>query len=110
MAKRFKTILSSIISPEKIGFVEGRKILDGLVVSQEVVHSLKVKKEAGIMIELDLSKAYDHLNWKYLKEVLRAFGFCNRWIEWISTIISSTNFSILVNGTPSQHFKVTTGL
>lgn len=41
MAKRLKPILSTIISLEQTRFVEGRKILDGIVVSQEVIHSLK---------------------------------------------------------------------
>jgi len=54
IAKRLKPILSSIISLEQTRFLEGRQILDGLVVSQEVVHSLKTKKEAGMMIKLDL--------------------------------------------------------
>lgn len=63
-----------------------------------------------MMIKLDLSKAYDHLNWKYLKGILKSFGLCDRWIEWISSMISSTNFSILVNGTPSQYFKASRGL
>eukprot|EP00253_Pinus_taeda_P003560 PITA_03560 len=45
MVKRLKPILPSIISPEQTGFVEGRQILDGLVVSQEVIHIAKQKKE-----------------------------------------------------------------
>jgi len=60
--------------------VEGRQILDGLVVSQEVVHSLKHKKEAGLVIKFDLSKAYERLNWDYLKLVLGAFDFNSKWI------------------------------
>lgn len=63
-----------------------------------------------MMIKFHLSKAYDHLNSRYLKAVLRAYGFCNIWIQWISKMISSTNFSILVNGTPSQPFKATKDL
>lgn len=65
MAQRLKYILPNIISPEQIGFVEGRQILDGLVVAQEVIHTFKVKKEKGMLIKLDLSKACDRLNWKY---------------------------------------------
>jgi len=57
MAQRLKSILLNIISPEQTGFVEGRQILDGLVVAQEVIHTLKVKKEKGMLIKLDLSKA-----------------------------------------------------
>lgn len=45
IAKRLKPLLDSLISPEQTGFVEGRKILDGLVVTQEVIHSLKMKKQ-----------------------------------------------------------------
>ena len=44
IAKRLKPILVNIISSEQTGFVEGRQILDGLVVAQEVIHSLKEKK------------------------------------------------------------------
>ena len=110
IAKRLKPILSSIISPEQTGFVEGRQILDGLVVSQEVVHSLKQKKEMGMMIKLDLSKAYDRLNWNYLKTMLMAFGFCNRWVNWIHDMISTPIFSILLNGSPTSTFNATRGL
>jgi len=70
MAKRLKPLLEKLISPEQTGFVEGRQILDGLVVTQEVIHSMKTKKQKGMMIKLDLSKAYDRINWQYLEEIL----------------------------------------
>lgn len=44
IAKRLKPLLDSLISTEKTCFVEWRQILDGLVVSQEVIHSLKMEK------------------------------------------------------------------
>eukprot|EP00253_Pinus_taeda_P005642 PITA_05642 len=108
--ERLKTILPNIISPEQIGFVEGRQILDGLVVAQEVIHTLKTKKEKGMLIKLDLSKAYDRLNWKYLEAILQAFGFCNRWVKWVLSMISTPNFSILLNGAPSTTFNASRGI
>eukprot|EP00253_Pinus_taeda_P028344 PITA_28344 len=51
IAKRLKPLLPSIISPEQTGFVEGRQILDGLVVTQEMIHSLNQKKQRGMMIK-----------------------------------------------------------
>jgi len=57
IASKHKLILLLIISQEQGGFVEGRKILDGIVVSHEVVHSLKISKKVGIMMKLDISKA-----------------------------------------------------
>lgn len=110
LAKRLKPILSGIIPPEKTGFLEGCQIIDGLIAAQEVVHSLKSKKEAGMVIKLDLSKAYDCLNWEYLKSVLAAFGFCNRWITWVSDMISTLIFSILLNGMPTTTFYASRGL
>eukprot|EP00253_Pinus_taeda_P022541 PITA_22541 len=110
MAKRLKPLLDKLISAEQTGFVEGRQILDGLVVTQEVIHSLKVKKQKGMMIKLDLLKAYDRLSWNYLGKVLESFGFCRRWIDWIHSLISTPSFSILVNVTPSKTFSASRGL
>eukprot|EP00253_Pinus_taeda_P017716 PITA_17716 len=110
MARRLKPLLDKLISVEQTGFVEGRQILDGLVVTQEVIHSLKVKKQKGMMIKLDMSKAYDRLSWNYLGKVLESFGFSRRWIDWIHSLISSPNFSILVNGTPSKTFTASRGI
>eukprot|EP00253_Pinus_taeda_P022654 PITA_22654 len=110
IAKRLKPLLDNLISAEQTGFVEGRQILDGLVVTQEVIHSLKVKKQKGMMIKLDLSKAYDRLNWKYLETVLERFGFHQRWIAWIHNLISSPHFSVLVNGSPSKTFNASRGI
>eukprot|EP00253_Pinus_taeda_P015705 PITA_15705 len=109
-AQRLKLILPSIISPEKTGFVEGRQILDGLVVAQEVLHTMKTKKEKGMLIKLDLSKAYDRLSWKYLERILKAFGFCDRWVNWVISMISTLNFSILLNGAPTATFNASRGL
>eukprot|EP00253_Pinus_taeda_P008502 PITA_08502 len=110
VAQRLKLILPSIISPKQTGFVEGRQILDGLVVAQEVLHTLKTKKEKGMLIKLDLSKAYDRLSWKYLERILKAFGFCDRWVNWVISMISTPNFSILLNGAPTTTFNASRGL
>eukprot|EP00253_Pinus_taeda_P014954 PITA_14954 len=110
VAKRLKPLLDKLISAEQTGFVEGRQILDGLVVTEEVIHSLKDKKQKGMMIKLDLSKAYDRLSWNYLEKVLESFCFSRRWINWIHSMISSPNFSILVNETPSKKFTASRGI
>eukprot|EP00253_Pinus_taeda_P026566 PITA_26566 len=110
VAKRLKPLLPSIISPEQTGFVEGRQILDGLAVAQEMIHSLNQNKRKGMMIKLDLSKAYDCLNWRYLCAVLEAYGFKKRWIEWIFSMVSTPIFSILVNGTPTKTFNASRGI
>ena len=62
IVNRLKPLLPILISPEKIGYVQGRKILDGIILSNEVTHSLKIVKSPGMLLKLDLSKAFDKLN------------------------------------------------
>eukprot|EP00253_Pinus_taeda_P009771 PITA_09771 len=75
-----------------------------------MIHSLHSRKEAGMLMQLDLSKAYDKVSWKYLEAVLRAFGFCRTWIKWILALIKSPRYSILVNGAPSIPFTPSRGI
>jgi len=85
MVKRLNPLFPSFISPEQTGFVQGRQILDGIITSQEVIHSLKHLKAKGMLIKVDLSKAYDRLSWPYLLNILKAFGFDPQWINWVSS-------------------------
>jgi len=51
-----------------------------------------------MILKLDLSKAFDKLSWTYIQKMLTAFGFSPMWVRWIMSLISSTFFSILING------------
>ena len=62
IANRLKPLLPGLISPKQSGFVEGREILDGIIAVHEVTHSLKCTKLPGMLIKLDISKAYDKLS------------------------------------------------
>lgn len=68
IANRLKPLLPFLISPEQSGYVEGRQILDGIILTHEVIHSLKHHKQAGMILKLDLSKAFDKLSWTYMKK------------------------------------------
>jgi hypothetical protein len=63
-----------------------------------------------MILKIYLSKYFEKLNWKYMKGLLSAFGFNKDWISWIMNLISSTFFSILVNGLPSQTFSPSRGI
>lgn len=82
MVNRLKSICQELISEEHTGFVKRRQIVDGIIVAQEAIHSLKNSKHKGMMIKIDLAKAYDRLSWEYLHKILNAYGFDDRWIEW----------------------------
>eukprot|EP00253_Pinus_taeda_P009093 PITA_09093 len=62
IANRLKPLLPSLITEEQTDYVEGRHILNNIIQAHEVVHSLKSNKQARMIIQLDLLKAYDKLN------------------------------------------------
>uniref|UniRef100_A0A453A7A9 Reverse transcriptase domain-containing protein n=1 Tax=Aegilops tauschii subsp. strangulata TaxID=200361 RepID=A0A453A7A9_AEGTS len=50
------------------------------------------------MLKLDLTRAFDSLSWPFLFEVLRRYGFGNRFLEWTAILLSSASTRILLNG------------
>ena len=110
MANRLKPLILGLIFPEQSGFVERRQILDGIILTQEMIHSLKQTKALGMLIKVDLVKAYDKVSWLFLKAMLKAFGFQHDWVRWICNLESSIFFSILINGAPTSTFQASRGL
>ena len=58
-----------------------------------------------MMVKLDIAKAYDKLNWQFIRKMLESFGFRLEWINWVMNIVTSCFFSILLNGVPSRIVK-----
>jgi hypothetical protein len=71
----------------------------------------KKKGKKGLMIlKIDTEKAFDTMEWSFLLNILRCFGFSNIWINWINECISSPTFSVLLNGSPFGMIKSERGL
>lgn len=78
--------------------------------THEIIHSLKISKKPGMLLKLDLSKDFDSLSSMYIEKVLMASGFDAPWVRWIMSLISSSFFSVLINGIPSSTFHPTRGI
>ena len=63
-------MMSKLVNKAQHAFVEGRQILDAPLIGNEVVDSLLRRKEKGVLCKLDVEKAYDQINWKFLLTVL----------------------------------------
>ena len=76
----------------KADFVEGRQILDAVLIANEAVDSRLKSNVVGVLCKLDIEKAYDHVSKKFSLEVLKKIGFGERWIKWIEWCISTEKF------------------
>ncbi|KAF5466911.1 hypothetical protein F2P56_016793 [Juglans regia] len=86
IANRLKEVLSATISANQSAFIPGRIITDNVMVAYEVLHSMKVSKkgkEGSMAIKLDISKAYDRIEWPYVTVVMKRLGFCDEWTNLI---------------------------
>ena len=57
-----------------------------------------------------MCKAYDRMSWNFLRAVLTSMNFSSIWINWIMECISSVQYAILLNGSPTQSFHPSRGL
>ncbi|KAL4572226.1 hypothetical protein LXL04_018996 [Taraxacum kok-saghyz] len=110
MANRLKKVLHYLISPEQSAFVNERQILDGPLIINEIISWAKHKKQKFMIFKTDIAKAYDSVAWDYLEEIMTEMGFGVRWRKWVRVSLSSGFSSILINGSPTDEFKLERGL
>ena len=78
LANRLKNFLPEIIFPSQSAFVPGRLITDNVLLAYELIHHLNSRKKGvkGLSaIKLDMSKAYNRVEWTFLENMMRRMGF-----------------------------------
>ena len=87
--------------------------LNNVIVAYETLHTMhgrKKGKKGALALKLDISKAYDRVEWSFLKGMMIKLGFPQGWIDQIMSCVTTASFSVRLNGKAYRNFRSTRGL
>ncbi|XP_074313496.1 uncharacterized protein LOC141648671 [Silene latifolia] len=111
LANRMKPVLNSIIGLEQAAFIEGRDLFDNSMVA----HELAFKYNRSLLtprciLKVDIRKAFDSVSWDFLSSCLTLFGFPEKFRKWILACVTTSHFSLSINGSIEGVFPGKRGL
>jgi hypothetical protein len=113
LVNRLRPMLQDIIDPSQSAFIPGRMITDNALIAFKCLHAIK-NGNSGCRkfgaYKLDLTKAYDRVEWGFLEGVLKRLGFQCTWIHWVMECVTSVSYSIHFNNVSMEPFKPSRGL
>ena len=109
---RLRPLLPSLISLLQTTFIPGRMGLDNMIIAQELIHTMSLKKgKVGYMaLKIDLDKVYDRLEWHLIRDILNLYKFPTKLVNLIMSCISSSSISVLLNGGKLDSFLPSRGI
>nr|KYP67083.1 Transposon TX1 uncharacterized [Cajanus cajan] len=111
LSDRLSSVIDKVVSSHQRGFISDRSITDCIALTSEAINLLDKNIYFGnTALKIDIRKAFDKLDWSFLINVSKAFGFCDVFCHWISALLRSDELSILVNGQPIGFFSCCRGV
>ena len=110
LSGRLRGVLHETIHSTQGAFVQGRQIMDAVLIANEIVDERRRSGEEGVVFKIDFEKAYDHVRWDFLDQVLEKKGFSPKWRKWMNGCLSSVSYAVLVNGSAKGWVKASRGL
>lgn len=94
-----------------MGFVKGRFLCENVLLAAELVSDFNKEGEVTRgCLQIDISKAYDKVDWSFILNILEALELPMNFIYWIKLCISSPHYSVSINGELAGFFKGKKGL
>ncbi len=107
LANRLKIVVPNIITTNQTYAVIKRDITDVINNIRDIIWYMKEEKETGYIISVDLEKAFDRVEHKYLIDVMGRFGFGENFLNWIKCLYKDITSCVKVNGFLTEDFKIT---
>lgn len=98
IALRIKNIIGDVINNNQAGFIKGRFIGDNLRQILDTIHFYENHQEPGLLFIADFEKAFDKVQWKFIKQCLSFFNFGKNLIQWFETLYNHPVSRVINNG------------
>ncbi|XP_048491336.1 uncharacterized protein LOC125492674 [Beta vulgaris subsp. vulgaris] len=112
IATRLKTLMPNLTSPLQSSFIKGRSIDENIIILKEVAHLFnRAKRNKSIMaLKIDLTKAFDSLEWSFIRDTLVGFNFPKHLVDVIMSVVTSPTIYVLWNGEVTPDFCPSRGI
>lgn len=105
-ASRLSLAAPDFISECQTGAIRNRDVSATPRYLSDVISHLGITQSPGIMLKMDLRKAYDHVDWHFLLHTLSAFGFGKYFLTWMEILLTQSSTAIKVNGFVTDFFRI----
>ena len=102
LASRLVVELLNLVGNHQSAFVKGRSLHDNFMLVQSMARRLHALKSLVVLLKLDISKAFNSVQWSCLLEVMEQLGFGARWRSWVCGVLATSTTRIMVNGDPGE--------
>ena len=84
IANRMKPSLPNLINYDQIGFIKGRFIEENIRLIDSVIFYAEEKNIPGLLLFLDFEKAFDTIEWSFIRKTFQHFGFVSSMLKWLN--------------------------
>lgn len=106
MKKKLKLFIVEVVQRNQVGFLQGRLLCENVLLASELVTDFHVEGRVSRgCLKIDLAKAYDNISWEFILRLLEAIDLPKEVINWIRECITTTSFSMVINGSSMVIFR-----
>ncbi|GAU21086.1 hypothetical protein TSUD_10030 [Trifolium subterraneum] len=104
-------VMTSIVGQNQAAFVPGQIIHNHILLTYELIKGYNRKGGTPrCMMQLDIQKAYDTIDWKAMECVFNEVGFPNQFTYWIMLVVTSVSYRFNINGNYTTSMEANRGL
>ena len=110
IAKRIEPFLPKLIHSDQTGFMKDRFIGQNVRLLNDLMEYTDVKKISGIFLFIDFEKAFDSIEWNFIKRSLELFNLGPFLTRWFSILYNNSEAAVMNAGYMTDYFTVSRGV